>query len=311
MPLTVELNDTPAENDHTVLAQMAFGASAPGATVHQGLQPLAREAAFETWRTAALETDGRYGAITWRANDDLLFGSAAVPLNGDTAGATYDLYRDVFGCAERCGFAHLLRIWHYLPRINDGTGDDEHYKHFSLGRARAFDERPGSPAHLPAGTAIGTRAGDELLIYFIATHVPGRQIENPRQVSAFDYPRLYGPREPLFSRAVVWSQHGEARLLISGTASIVGHESQHAGDLHGQLAEVWRNLECLRESAGATRPLALRIYVRRPADYPAIREFLNARLDANVATLYLHAEICRSELLVEIEGVWDMPDGAD
>ncbi len=290
---------------------MAFGASAPDAISHHGLQPLGREAAFETWRTTAPETGGRYGAVTWRANDHLLFGSAAVPLDGDTARVTYDLYRDVFGCTEHCGFAHLLRIWHYLPRINDGTGDDEHYKHFSLGRARAFDERPGSSAHLPAGTGIGTRAGNDLLIYFIATHSPGRQIENPRQVSAFDYPRTYGPREPLFSRAVVWSQGDDARLLISGTASIVGHESQHADDLRGQLAELWRNLECLRERAGATRPLALRIYVRHASDYPAIRDFLEARVDADVATLYLHAEICRSELLVEIEGVWDMPDGAD
>lgn len=286
---------------------MAFGTVGTDAIVHAGLRPLSHETACEVWGTSAPTATGRHGAVVWRADGRLLFGHAAVPIDGDAAQITNDLYREIFDCVGHSEFPHLLRIWHYLPRINDGAGDGEHYKRFCLGRARAFDERPGCLAGLPAGTAIGTRAGNELLIYFIAAREPGRQIENPRQISAFDYPRRYGPREPLFSRAVVWSQDGDARLLISGTASIVGHESRHAGDLEAQLHEVWRNLECLRERAGATRPLALRIYVRREADYPAIRDFLAARLDPDVVTLYLHADICRAELLVEIEGVYDMP----
>lgn len=290
-----------------MLAHMAFGAGGPGAIVHHGLQPLAQQTAHEIWYTAAPEAAGRDGAITWRADPHIFFGSAAVPIATDTAGITYDLYREIFLCTRAHGFPHLLRVWHYLPRINEGAGDNERYKRFCLGRARAFDEWPSSPAQLPAGTAIGTRAGHELLIYFLATRIPARQIENPRQLSAFQYPRRYGPREPLFSRAVVWSQGSQAWLLVSGTASIVGHESTRRGDLEGQLRETWRNLECLRASAGATLALALRVYIRHATHYRRIREFIRTHLHADVPVLYLHAEICRSELLVEIEGVYAMP----
>lgn len=205
---------------------------------------------------------------------------------------------------------HLLRVWHYLPRINDGSGDRELYRRFYVGRAQAFDEYPCPADQLPVGTAIGTRSGNMLLLYFIASRTPGRQIENPRQVSAFDYPRQYSPRKPLFSRAAVWSDARGTRLLVSGTASIVGHASRHADDLHAQLAEVWCNLESLRQTAGAAQALALRVYVRNEANYPAIRAFLDARLGPDVAAVYLLADICRAELLVEIEGVYAMPTTA-
>lgn len=311
MPLSIELCNAPAQSGRPALAHLAFGGGGPGAIVHRGLQPLTGETVHEFWRTDAPAVSGCDGAVSWCANEQLLFGSVAVSIANDTAGATYDLYRKILDCAEARGAGHLLRVWHYLPRINHGAGDAESYKRFCLGRAKAFDERLDARTHLPAGTTIGTRAGDELLIYFLATPAPAQQIENPRQVSAFEYPRRYGPRAPQFSRAVVWSQGGDARLLVSGTASIVGHQSMHRGDLQGQLNETWRNLECLRERAGATRPLALRIYVRREGDYPAVRDFMAARLDTKVAALYLLADICRSELLVEIEGVYDIPRGTD
>lgn len=290
-----------------MLAHLAFGAGPTDAITHPGLQPLGVDSALETWCAAGPAHSGQHGPVAWRANAQLLFGAASVNLDGDVEFITQGLYQSVFDCMQACGFAQLLRVWHFLPRINTGAGDAERYKRFCAGRARAFDAHPGPTGQLPAGTAIGTLTGDELLIYFIAARTPARQIENPRQVSAFAYPRQYGPRHPMFSRAVVWPHDAPSRLIVSGTASIVGHESRCIDDLAGQLDETWRNLESLREQAGATRPLALRVYVRRPEDYPDIRAFLAARLAHDVAVIYLHADICRAELLVEIEGVYAMP----
>lgn len=307
MSLSIQVHNDSPQRGRGLLAHMVFGASDPDAIVHHGLQPLARSTAHEIWQTESPEVADRDGAIAWRASEHVLFGSATVSMTGDAAQATRGLYHEIFECLRARGFPHLLRAWHYLPRINVGEGDREHYKRFCLGRAQAFDECRGLSEQLPAGTAIGSRAGDDLLIYFLAARVPGRQVENPRQVSAFKYPRRYGPREPLFSRAMLWSQGSDTRLLISGTASIVGHESRHHGDLLGQLHETWRNLECLCESAGVSQALALRVYVRHEADYPAIRAFLTPRLPADVPVLYLHADICRLELLLEIEGVYGMP----
>lgn len=285
---------------------MAFNTSVAGSIAHTGLTPLSHTAAVETWGTAAPSRSGRQSCIDWVTDEHCLIGHVVAPMRGDAATITCDLYRELLDFVAQSGFPHLLRVWHYLPGINDDSGDRELYRRFCVGRAQAFDERHCPPGHLPAGTAVGTGTGNDLLVYFIAAKQPGRQIENPRQVSAFDYPRRYSPRTPLFSRAVVWSDDRDAQLLVSGTASIVGHSSRHCNDAETQLAEVWRNLESLRKTAGATHPIALRIYVRNHADYPAIRNFLHKRLSPNVAALYLQADICRRELLLEIEGVYAM-----
>ena len=82
-----------------------------------------------------------------------------------------------------------------------------------------------------AATAIGLPSPpDQLHVHWLATKQPGIAIENPRQVSAFAYPRDYGPVAPGFSRAMLLP--GDTPLLlISGTASIVGHASQHPDTL--------------------------------------------------------------------------------
>lgn len=134
------------------------------------------------------------------------------------------------------------------------------------------------------------------------------QIENPRQVSAFHYPPQYGRRSPSFSRAVLknWGE-GHEHLYISGTASIVGHASQH-GDLLPQLAETLANLEALLAEADrrAMTPLdltLLKIYVRPNLDPAPLRDRIVRTFGANVPLLFLRADICRQELLLEIEGL--------
>jgi hypothetical protein len=45
------------------------------------------------------------------------------------------------------------------------------------------------------------------------------------------------------------------------------------------------------------------VYVRRPEDLPAIKAALSLTLSAATHILYLHADVCRGDLLVEIEAV--------
>ena len=35
-------------------------------------------------------------------------------------------------------YRHVWRIWNFVAGINEGQGDDERYRQFCLGRARAF-----------------------------------------------------------------------------------------------------------------------------------------------------------------------------
>jgi chorismatase len=48
---------------------------------------------------------------------------------------------------------------------------------------------------------------------------------------------------------------------------------------------------------------AVKVYVRRRADMPMVRDICGAALAPSAAVAYLNADICRSDLLVELEGV--------
>jgi chorismate lyase/3-hydroxybenzoate synthase len=128
-------------------------------------------------------------------------------------------------------------------------------------------------------------------------------VENPRQVSAWRYPRQYGRTAPSFARAMILPARDA--LAISGTAAVVGHASAHQDDLDAQLEETLTNLEALLASAGMAAGFdthsPLKTYVRHAADAPRVRAFLQRRLPG-VPVLLLHGDICRSELLVEIDG---------
>jgi chorismate lyase/3-hydroxybenzoate synthase len=102
---------------------------------------------------------------------------------------------------------------------------------------------------------------------------------------------------------------GAPALLLSGTASIVGEQSRHPGDVRAQMAEVCRNLEALIVNAGGcpSQPLHqltdARIYVVDPGDADFVEQELRSRTAADIRIETALARVCRQELLVEIEGV--------
>jgi enamine deaminase RidA (YjgF/YER057c/UK114 family) len=136
-------------------------------------------------------------------------------------------------------------------------------------------------------------------------------IENPRQTSAYHYPPKFGRHSPIFSRACVWGEAGGGRLFVSGTASIVGHETIHRGDVIAQTRETMVNIGALLEQAnrlvGSSRysldGLKLKVYLRNPADLPDVEATLAELLQPAASIVYLQADVCREDLLVEIEAV--------
>jgi chorismate lyase/3-hydroxybenzoate synthase len=188
-----------------------------------------------------------------------------------------------------------------LPDIHGQERGLERYQAFCAGRARAFEDRYGDrySARLCASTAVGSRSG-RAVVYFLADVRPGEHVENPRQVSAYSYPSCHGPRSPSFARAT----RVGARLLVSGTASIVGHESLHRGDVRAQVDETLDNIEVLRRAAGPGSDAASwKAYIRDPADAGAVLERMRRRVGEDADIVALVADICRRELLVEIEAV--------
>lgn len=258
---------------------------------------------FEHWSVSGPVQHGCDDRVRWSRSDDWLF--AAIDLGGaddDLAEVTAQAYARLARFMERHPQHHVLRIWNFIADINRGEDDDERYKHFCVGRGSARQSlfRAGYPAATGVGHHDAARA---LQVHCIAARQPGVRVENPRQVSAWRYPRRYGPVAPGFARAMRFPA-GDV-LAISGTAAISGHESRHVDDLDAQLDEIRVNLDALLEAGGMPpgfddRAL-LRVYVRHAADAPRVAAFLD-RHAPGTPRLLLLADICRRELLVEIDG---------
>ena len=305
-----------------VLAVFGFGGDAPRCDdpryLRVPLQPHG-DAPLEVWRASGPVRHGREpataeagGNIAWASDGCLSFGVIEV----DEAGigiteAARRGYQAMTAHVAGSQTPELLRIWNYLDAITMGDGDAERYRQFCLGRAAgmgSFDT-----GRLPAATGIG-RCDDErvLQLYWLSARAPGTPVENPRQISAYRYPRRYGPQAPSFARAMLPADGADMPLLLSGTAAIVGHASQHEGELLAQLEETFANFDALLETARRLRPglparfgegTRLKAYVRDRDDLPLVARALDERFGDRVPRILLHAAICRRELAVEIDGV--------
>lgn len=234
----------------------------------------------------------------WRSSD-VSFGTYVTEEDDDIERAARMAYDEILRTTRERGYPHLLRIWNHVRDINEGEGESERYKRFCAGRHDAFDAAQWGKDRLPAASAVGIRQRG-LYIHYLAAQTPGRQIENPRQVSAYDYPQQYGRRSPSFARATVFN----GILFVAGTSSIVGHETKHAGDIDRQLAETLLNIETIARAAGCSGLADLthvKLYLRNAADIE-IANALRAAIP-NARLLVLEADICRRELLLEIEAV--------
>ena len=265
----------------------------------------------EVWSSDHPTTPFHDFDITGACTGNLLFGVVEVPQGGNIGAATYGVYERIFDCVDQRGFPHLLRLWNYFPGINMPEDGLERYRRFSVGRHEAFLAHGRTIGReTAAACALGTEEGN-LVVYFLAARAPGAALENPRQISAYAYPAQYGPRSPTFSRAMLAGSGGQRTLFISGTASIVGHETVHVGDAAKQLEETLVNIDALSEQAvghgmpqnGPARQLFLKAYLRHAEHFPAVQARLREAFGSQARIVFLRADICRTDLLLEIEGV--------
>jgi chorismate lyase/3-hydroxybenzoate synthase len=294
----------------------------------------AHDALCEVWRVAgpgvrlSNGAAAERGRVRYRFSDDLLFGSITVDERrledgraapgaegvGVDAGAlqraTEIAYQEIFGVLRETEHRHLIRIWNYLPEINRRADGDERYRLFNSARQLAFrNSGQATVGSVPAASALGSPAGSPISIYFLAARQPPTMVENPRQMSAYYYPPKFGRHSPVFSRACVLHESTGTNLFVSGTASIVGYETIHQGDVGAQTRETMANISALLDEVnrvvGSARyslnGLKFKVYVRQPGDLGAIEGALSKSLLASTPILFLQADVCREDLLVEIE----------
>jgi hypothetical protein len=293
-----------------ILGGIVYGAAAPAHDADfplawVGLPVLGAACHYELWISPRPVMVWRDGGIILASDGRLLLGSLSLAETAPLDTLAREASETVFTALDRARYPQLLRVWNYFARINAVGEKLERYREFNMGRHEAFvaKGRAIGNGSVPAACALGTDRGN-LELLFLAGKAPGMPIENPRQTSAYHYPADFGPRSPTFSRGILV----DGALLVSGTASIVGSETQHPGDVLRQLEETLKNLRLVEQGArqdGFAAPddhgLFLNVYLRRVADYPAVHRRLQAEFGAAAQIVYLHADICRADLLIEIE----------
>jgi enamine deaminase RidA (YjgF/YER057c/UK114 family) len=201
------------------------------------------------------------------------------------------------------------RTWFYLSDILQWYGE------FNAARTAVYNDfgllpRAGEEHILPASTGIradvptGAACSLELLAVSGETGSV-RFLRNPAQKEAFRYGSA-------FSRCAVLQGAEGSLVEVSGTAAIDEKgKSLHAGDVRAQVRCTLDKLSFLMSQVGAgLRDMhAATVFVKQPAHVDAVRETIAEAGFENLPAVYVLADVCREELLFEMDGEAFIPAG--
>lgn len=273
---------------------------------------------------------------------DVAFLRATVPdardLSASSLRRSVQRVYEALGEALRSRGLLPLRWWNYLPGIRERLpGGERLYEVFNVGRFEAYRRWYGTDhfgPRLAAATCVDHH-GRDLVLHALASPAPGTPVENPRQTPSYGYSERYGRPPPSFARAVLLDGSllglaAEHCAIVSGTSSVVGEDSRHEGDFGAQLAETCRNLASLSamlvaksrsgpeadadakaEGCHLSRYRNMRAYVVDEADAPELTAAFERLFPSLAGLEVVTANLCRPELLVEVEGVAAWGAGSD
>lgn len=261
---------------------------------------------------------GQHGGITgreWRGPGFrmlILAGLDGVTTPGDAQPAPEQadrmFSRAAAALGERgFGFPQVARTWIYLPQILDWYGDFNRVRsaHYAAAGLSAT-----GPAPYPASTGIqARRAGEACSMDLLAVDAAPALSSSPLVVR----PLLRSARQgqaasygSAFARAMVLERGAQKVIHVSGTASIdADGRSTHPGDVAAQYEGTLLSIAALLEQEGAT--LADIVQGTRFAKHAALSaacdEAARQRALPPLPLLDVVADVCRPELLLEIEAV--------
>ncbi len=288
-----------------------------GLSIEVNLPPLIQPPLVEVWKSSTPVFRDQVENIRLAFTDEVVLGCLEIKEQSGNVleDVALDAYTQIFNYCTQSGFSHLLRMWNYFPGINADQIGLERYKRFCVGRHQAFSAyQKEFTSILPAATAVGTQDGPFQVLFLAGKH-PGNPLENPRQVSAYEYPPIYGPNSPSFARAMLQPTGRGGQLFVAGTASIVGHATRHQDDPAEQTVETLSNIHAVlnraqhegQESWGTEYSEGLmKVFVRHEKDFPAVCGVLEDHILGKASIHYVLGEMCRKDLLVEIEGMWNL-----
>jgi len=224
---------------------------------------------------------------------------------------------DIFN-ATQFPVKSIVRQWNYLEDILGFDGDEQRYQEFNNVRSGIYGNSFEEEGY-PAATGIGMNRGG-VIIEFVAvksTEMVSHPVDNPAQIAAHVYSEevLIGEEcvlktTPKFERARYFELQNKKMIFISGTASITGEKTVGIDDPVKQTEVTIQNIQRLYSGEilkGLSRDKLharyghARVYVKNRKDFAAIKKAFQVHY-GKLPVVYLIADICRDDLLVEIEG---------
>lgn len=223
-------------------------------------------------------------------------------------GTPFDESYSMLRCAEELlhregmSFHDVVRTWIHLRQM------ERDYAGFNEGRSEFFRAR--GIGLLPASTGISGApcvASQNLCLSLFAVQAPARiaLMSSPTLNEAW----VYGSA---FSRGVKVMGANGTTLFISGTASVDEQgRTTHGGDFEAQAERMILNISTLLalQNASFRDVVSAATYLKDPGDAPCLRQVFDRRKVEGFPNAVLHAEICRPDLLCEMEVIAILPAG--
>lgn len=251
------------------------------------------------------------------------------PKGNDRYAESKDAFIILKNALDRTGqrFDGIVRQWNYVENItairNNSNSTHQNYQQFNEARSEFYAQYRTVP-YFPAATGIGTDFGGVTLECATVTgneRLKILPVNNPKQYNSYHYRQTVLKGDPIknkpenqppqFERALLLTNGQSSRLFISGTASIIGQETVGENDPAQQTMLTIQNIEMLSsgENLKTQHPelqvipdtfCYIRVYIKRENDFPVIRKICREHF-GNIPMSFVKADICRNNLLVEIE----------
>ncbi len=272
------------------------------------------------WKHEHIEEENGSAILFERENAKVLIGNAQSYTSAGCLENSETVFGTIAGMLSRTGisFGSIIRQWNYIENITGFDEGRQRYQEFNNVRSSFYGDHFAETG-FPAATGIGTVHGG-VTIEFVATDAPGAcslPLNNPGQIAAHCYSEkvLVGNNSeikttPKFERARFLEIFDKKQVFISGTASIKGEKTEGTGDTEKQTAITIKNIQQLYSdkvlaniSDNSFRPVYghARVYIKNKMDFPAVKKVFK-QYYGNLPVVYIIADICRADLLVEIEG---------
>ncbi len=217
--------------------------------------------------------------------------------------------------SESMHIHEIVRQWNYIGNITQVKNGIQNYQAFNDARARFYEKADWKNFGYPAATGIGTNVSGIGVSLIAISGIRSIHVDNPLQIAAHSYSQslLVGgdKRTPKFERARIIKNNVGSNCFISGTAAIRGEESMNVLNAGLQTRQTIENINYLISSENlkqyglnnGTRleMTVLRVYIKKMEYLDNVKSEIE-KVWTGLPVIYLQADICREELLVEIEG---------